>query len=621
MNARREFLAALFRILERDSVPYCILRNYENIYEDASSDIDVAVEPKHVRRFRQALNDAAEFSGFSLIHQTRYINFSYVYWSPAGIFLRVDVETEVRWRIFPVLSAGAVVGLRRKHGEFYIPHPRHESVVIFLAALWRRTVRERYQDQLAALYEQIQNPEELRRTFRAAFGKAGDAMVECQSRIRECLPSPELWRQARKAIMRNALATSPNRRALLAYVGIDFHRFCERLRNPPGISLLYVSRANPAETEELFKRLEFLYPTQKSTRHTFEVAQNERSAMRMGWRLQCRRLYTLFKGGLFMRYYQVAEDSEVPKIVGTLSRHLYPSRAFYCAQNSKGETSLGHGKTGLTTRFNVADSGTSPHDRIIQFITAILSQQGTQKEASAAERGLVPSTNPKDRSTRRFFLSFMRTIISIPRLALAGLILLLIAAPGFFTIGYLKKQARAITEDTLPGLSFAGAANANLAQAFNRTLMLLLCDDLQERAKLSKEIEDFSQKTTAYLESYRRSIFTHEDRTQFNILLDQRAQYLRIREKTVALADANKRSEAIALYNSELLPAYQRYKEAGDKLFCYNAKQGQSRAHAIITGFTITEFLIGGTGMVLFILGFVFGTSRPRADYAVGEYA
>src|ERR1051326_7999898 len=102
---RGEFLAALFRILERQSVPYCVLRNYQNIYKDTTSDVDLAVEPEELGRFKQALDDAAELSGYAFIHQARYINYSYVYWHPQGDFIRVDAETEIRWRVFPILSA------------------------------------------------------------------------------------------------------------------------------------------------------------------------------------------------------------------------------------------------------------------------------------------------------------------------------------------------------------------------------------------------------------------------------------------------------------------------------------------------------------------------------------
>src|SRR5436190_2248331 len=85
-SRRVEFLTALFRILEGRSIPYCVLRNYHNIYEDTSSDVDLAVEPEELARLKQALDDAAQHSGYSFIHQACYINYSYVYWHPQAGF-------------------------------------------------------------------------------------------------------------------------------------------------------------------------------------------------------------------------------------------------------------------------------------------------------------------------------------------------------------------------------------------------------------------------------------------------------------------------------------------------------------------------------------------------------
>ena len=53
MSPREEFRRALCRILDQKAVPYCVLRNYANIYEHTSSDVDVAVEPHHVLRLRK----------------------------------------------------------------------------------------------------------------------------------------------------------------------------------------------------------------------------------------------------------------------------------------------------------------------------------------------------------------------------------------------------------------------------------------------------------------------------------------------------------------------------------------------------------------------------------------
>src|SRR5580765_7459865 len=118
MNSRKAFLLALFRILEEKKVPYAVVRNYEDIYSSTTTDVDVAVESEELVRFKQCLAEAAATTGHVEVLRARYVNFSYVYLHPEGGFLRIDAETETRWRVFPVLSAKAVVALRRKHAEF-----------------------------------------------------------------------------------------------------------------------------------------------------------------------------------------------------------------------------------------------------------------------------------------------------------------------------------------------------------------------------------------------------------------------------------------------------------------------------------------------------------------------
>jgi len=175
---------------------------------------------------------------------------------------------------------------------------------------------------------------------------------------------------------------------MLAYLALDFHRVRHRLRYPPGISLLYVSTDAPSEdTDKLFTQLEFLYPTQKSAKHVFKVAPNTSSSPRLGWKLQWRRLYTLFKGGLFMRYYHVAEDEEIPRITRTLTKYLYPSRAFFCVENSRGQSWLGHVKSGFTMQFDATDEATPGRDRIIQFITTILERRTAAEDEQLAALG------------------------------------------------------------------------------------------------------------------------------------------------------------------------------------------------------------------------------------------
>jgi thymidylate kinase len=382
---RSKFLSALFQALERDAVPYCVLRNYDNIYEDTSSDIDLAVEPEDIARLSNSLAEAAKSSGFRFVHRARYINYSFVYWHEAAGFIRVDFETEVRWRIFPVLTAKSVIGLRRKKGEFYIPHARHESVILFVAAIWRGQISSRYREQLARLYEQVGNRTELERTFQATLGSYGQKFLAWQERILTEDPAPGIWKAAKRSIGRNAFRDPPTRRALWRYLSQDLYRLRERILHPAGISLLYVSSGTASgQMEELLKRMEFLYPIKKSVMHVFTHA--AQTPNRAGSRLKLQRLQTLFKGGLFVRFFQVADD-QIGRVLSTRARYLFPSRSFVAAETPCFGICLTHVTTGFMAELTPAQSPIDPIDGVIQFISRILEQRRIRSKQRPERRG------------------------------------------------------------------------------------------------------------------------------------------------------------------------------------------------------------------------------------------
>jgi hypothetical protein len=208
------------------------------------------------------------------------------------------------------------------------------------------------------------------------------------------------------------------------------------------------------------------------------------------------------------------------------------------------------------------------------------------------------------------FTNLVHRLLSLRGLAVSLFGLLLVGATGFVSVGHLKQQAGEIVNDTLPGLTYAGEANACLAQAFNRTLIFLITDDPAQRAVAEKDIEVYSARTTFYLAAYDRQIYEAPDRANFLEMQRRRAEYARVRDQTVSLAKQNKKAEAIACCKTQLLPAYSRYKDAGDKLFEYNIREGRTRGRTIMQVCTVTQFVVGGIGILIFLAGFMIGISR-----------
>jgi glycosyltransferase involved in cell wall biosynthesis len=257
----------------------------------------------------------------------------------------------------------------------------------------------------------------------------------------------------------------------------------------------------------------------------------------------------------------------------------------------------------------VRTNGAAARERILLYYD--WSKKGEEMN-QRYQQALAPATR-QVRTARRGYAgmggmtSLMHGVFSLRGLAAAMLGILLIGGAGFLSVGRLKTDARQIVSDTLPGLSSAGEANASLAQAFNRTLLLLMADSPERRARLREEVEAFSQATMYHMEGYRRQIYQPTDQLQFDRLLKRRGEYLDIRRRVLDLAENNQRAEALALCEKELLPAYAQYKQAGDKLFEFNMHEGEVRGRNIMKVCTVTQFVVAAIGILIFILGFVIG--------------
>ncbi|EEF57256.1 glycosyltransferase [Pedosphaera parvula] len=233
-----------------------------------------------------------------------------------------------------------------------------------------------------------------------------------------------------------------------------------------------------------------------------------------------------------------------------------------------------------------------------------------QKTANAK----IPAAAPPNKSLRKRVNSpsgklnkVLRRMFPIKGLAVSAVIFLIIGTLGFLSVEQLKSKAQLIVKDTLPGLSNAGAADSNLAEAFNRTLLVVMSEDTAEQARYRDEMEEFSQKADEYLQAYQSSIYSADDRMNYNNLVEVRKVYRELRGKTLQLVDQQKHKEALALCKTSLMPAYRDYKRAGEKLLEYNTIQGKSRGETIMRICTVTQYFVAVIGIALFLAGFIIG--------------
>lgn len=202
-------------------------------------------------------------------------------------------------------------------------------------------------------------------------------------------------------------------------------------------------------------------------------------------------------------------------------------------------------------------------------------------------------------------------------------LLLLVALFGFLALNRVKFKAFQIVADTLPGLSDAGVANADLADDFNHVMLALMASTPKEKADLCAKAEGFEVKAIKCLKSYEESIFELEDQTNFKMVMQRRKDYMEARQRVLDLMNSGANTEALAQYKHALLPCYDRYMAAGKTLLDYNARQGSARGWSIMKVSNYAQYAVGGFTVALFILGFVIGVFRydpvPRHSRSFGK--
>jgi methyl-accepting chemotaxis protein len=204
----------------------------------------------------------------------------------------------------------------------------------------------------------------------------------------------------------------------------------------------------------------------------------------------------------------------------------------------------------------------------------------------------------------------MKTPVIFKTLSVILLVLLFVGGLGYVSVSQLKRNARLIVDDTLPGLTYAGSANATLAQAYNNLLLFLTTDDAEERSVFAKAVTDISTETTQSLTNYSKSIFDAEDRRLFDQLISRREKYLKIRVDVMSSAAEGRQPDALRQFKIALKPAYEDYRTAGEALLNYNVQVGAARGREITTICNLTQILVAVVGILLFTIGFLFGLFR-----------
>jgi hypothetical protein len=254
MSTRRELLEDIFRQFEAHGLSWCVLRNHETLFAESASDVDLLTTPKHAAAVLAICRTAAQATGYVLVQQARFVNHTLVFWNQAERWVRIDVDTELRWRRHHLLTAAQILAARRPRENFYIPAASHEAVIILAQALWQGKLNDRYQRRLRELQGELEGAPVAWADGRMAFG---DPVLPIGQ-----LSNPNLVKLA-QAARANFWRRPGNAVCSLGYWSSDAGRLLSRWHNPPGLFVRWYG-GDPQDARRLIESLAILFPANKS---------------------------------------------------------------------------------------------------------------------------------------------------------------------------------------------------------------------------------------------------------------------------------------------------------------------------------------------------------------------
>ncbi len=229
-------VVGVFRAWQRAKIDFLVLRNYENLPEFTTNDIDVLVEPNQLRKAEQTLLAAASEAGFRLHNRAEFATLALYLSDPDSLAqAHFDLFTALKWRGFDFLDCRGFLRRRIQRDLFAIPHPADEAAANLLATMiFTGKVKEKYKPSIAAGFRS--EPQAAIQLLAFNYGRAHARFAVEAGAAERWLEIEARTSALRCALILRQLTQRPCHIAMSLFS--DAARISRRFVQPPGLTVV-----------------------------------------------------------------------------------------------------------------------------------------------------------------------------------------------------------------------------------------------------------------------------------------------------------------------------------------------------------------------------------------------
>jgi thymidylate kinase len=231
-----QFVSAVFRAWQKADIVFLVLRNYENLPDFISNDIDVLLKAAQLRAAEASLLATARTAGFRLHNRAEFATLAFYFSSQRSkAQVHFDLFTNLKWRSFDFLCCDEMLQRSINRELFFIPHPADEAATNLLATMiYTGKVKEKYKPSITTGFRN--EPAVAIKLLSGNYGlKLAELVVASGakgnwSELEAATPA------LRRALITRQLTRRPF--ATLASFLKDGARLLKRILKPPGLTVV-----------------------------------------------------------------------------------------------------------------------------------------------------------------------------------------------------------------------------------------------------------------------------------------------------------------------------------------------------------------------------------------------